>query len=396
MPGCSTRARRPPQRRGSGGPAAPGDATAAMAARRGGEAARPGLRSAGLHREPAAFGFDPAVRDPGAGAAAVHDRRREPPADRGHAAARPESRGFDSNRLTAEDATPAVVGALRRRFFAALRDRDGAPPPAAARFACWRRRRRTRCACRSWRGCFPEARFIYLHRDPRQVLSSMMEAWTTGRFRTYPHLPGWTGPAWSLLLVPGWRELIGRPLHEIVAAQWHTTTRLLLDDCSRCRPSAGRCALRRAGRRPGLRNPPPLPGDARLGQAGAALPLVELHRVAAGRREVAAPCGGDRGGLAVDRGSGGPRRALRCALKKKRRPLARPPPVSRRQTGIRTRSCRAGRSTDPARRRSAGTCCRYQSCPRSLEIGGSSSRMLLMPSSTDAFSVTCQLAARSK
>jgi hypothetical protein len=43
-------------------------------------------------------------------------------------------------------------------------------------------------------------------------------------------LPGWTGTAWSLLLVPGWRELIGRPLHEIVAAQWNAATRLLIDD----------------------------------------------------------------------------------------------------------------------------------------------------------------------
>ena len=51
-----------------------------------------------------------------------------------------------------------------------------------------------------------------------------------GRFRTYPNLPGWSGPPWSLLLVPGWRELIGRPLHEIVAAQWNAATRLLIDD----------------------------------------------------------------------------------------------------------------------------------------------------------------------
>jgi hypothetical protein len=77
---------------------------------------------------------------------------------------------------------------------------------------------------------FPDARFVYLYRDPREVLSSMIEAWTSGRYRTYPGLPGWSGPEWSLLLVPGWRELAGRGVAEIVAAQWETTTRILLDD----------------------------------------------------------------------------------------------------------------------------------------------------------------------
>ena len=142
----------------------------------------------------------------------------------------PESRGFESNRLTAADATPALVETLRRRFFAALRDRDGAPPPAGAAIRMLEKTPKNSLRVPFVARVFPEARFIYLYRDPRQVLSSMIEAWTTGRFRTYPQLPGWTGPAWSLLLVPGWRELIGRPLHETVAAQWETATRLLIDD----------------------------------------------------------------------------------------------------------------------------------------------------------------------
>ena len=61
----------------------------------------------------------------------------------------------------------------------------------------------------------------------------MMEAWASGRFRMYPNLPNWKGLPWSLLLVPGWQDLIGRPLHHIVAAQWHTTTHLFLDDLER-------------------------------------------------------------------------------------------------------------------------------------------------------------------
>jgi len=80
---------------------------------------------------------------------------------------------------------------------------------------------------------FPEARFIYLHRDPRPVLASMIEAWQSGRFRTYPNLPDWTGLPWSLLLVPGWRDLVGQSLQQIVAAQWNVTTQILLDDLER-------------------------------------------------------------------------------------------------------------------------------------------------------------------
>jgi hypothetical protein len=142
----------------------------------------------------------------------------------------PESRGFESNRLTADDATPAVADALRRRFLEALRDRNDRRPPAGQRIRMLEKTPKNSLRVPFLARVFPEARFIYLYRDPRQVLSSMIEAWTTGRFRTYPQLPGWTGPAWSLLLVPGWRELVGRPLPEIVAAQWNTTTRLLIGD----------------------------------------------------------------------------------------------------------------------------------------------------------------------
>jgi hypothetical protein len=142
----------------------------------------------------------------------------------------PQSRGFESNRLLGEDATPAVTEALRQRFYEALRDREGQPPQIGQRVRMLEKTPKNSLRVPFLARIFPEAHFIYLYRDPRQVLSSMIEAWTTEKFLTYPKLPGWTGPTWSLLLVPGWRELIGRPLHEIVAAQWNATTRLLLDD----------------------------------------------------------------------------------------------------------------------------------------------------------------------
>ena len=58
----------------------------------------------------------------------------------------------------------------------------------------------------------------------------MIEGWKSRQFRTYPQLPGWTGLDWSFLLIPDWRALIGAPLERIVAEQWATTTRILLDD----------------------------------------------------------------------------------------------------------------------------------------------------------------------
>ncbi|MDR2013263.1 MAG: sulfotransferase [Rhodanobacter sp.] len=149
----------------------------------------------------------------------------------GIGALQPRARGFASNRLGVDAAGSDVIKELRARFRAELRDRDGAPP------ARWPLRMLEKTPKNALRipflaKVFPEAQFIYLHRDVRQVLASMIEAWNSGRFRTYPNLPGWNGLPWSLTLTPGWRELDGKPLHEIVAAQWRTLTEILLDDLS--------------------------------------------------------------------------------------------------------------------------------------------------------------------
>ena len=85
---------------------------------------------------------------------------------------------------------------------------------------------------------FPDARFIVLWRDPRENLGSIMEAWRSGRWKTYNGLPGFDGP-WSLLLPPGWHAMNGRPLEDIAAFQWDQTYRIVLTTWHRCPVSAG-------------------------------------------------------------------------------------------------------------------------------------------------------------
>ena len=139
----------------------------------------------------------------------------------------------DSNRLDATHANERIVQALRVRFARYLRDRDG------REFFYNQHIERLRFLEKTPKNAlrqpfldkvFPGALYVFLFRDPRPNISSMMEAWKSGRWVTYPRLPGWQGPRWSLLLPPGWQQLNGRPLADICAFQWASANRIILDD----------------------------------------------------------------------------------------------------------------------------------------------------------------------
>lgn len=140
----------------------------------------------------------------------------------------PARRGWTSNRLVADDATAGPVEDLARAFYTGLRNRDGASPGGSARML--EKTPKNALRIPFFAAAFGQSSFVYLYREVRETLASMIEAWGSGAFRTYPQLPGWTGLPWSLLLVPGWCDLIGRPLPVIVAHQWAITTNLMIDD----------------------------------------------------------------------------------------------------------------------------------------------------------------------
>lgn len=143
----------------------------------------------------------------------------------------PSSRGWDSNRLGLQDAKPQVIAQLEANFLRGLRDRDGqSPEPGATGLRLLEKTPKNSLRVPFLHAAYPDARFVFVQRDPAESLSSMIAAWESRRFVTYPDLPEWAGPPWSLLLVPEWRKLAGAQLPEVVAEQWRMASEILLTD----------------------------------------------------------------------------------------------------------------------------------------------------------------------
>ncbi len=145
----------------------------------------------------------------------------------------PNSGRVDSNRLTAAHAASPIDELMRRRFARLLRDRDGREffrlrHPSRLRFLEKTPKNALRLPFLN--RVFPDALYIFLFRDVRANISSMMEAWRSTNWKTYPRLPGWQGPPWSLLLPPGWLSLNGKSIPEICAYQWQSANQTILND----------------------------------------------------------------------------------------------------------------------------------------------------------------------
>lgn len=145
----------------------------------------------------------------------------------------PNSGQVESNRLDSNHASEQVATLVRMRFARLLKDRNGREFFHNREIQQLRFLEKTpKNALRLpfLNAIFPDALYIYLFRDVRENLSSMMEAWRARRWVTYPRLPGWQGPPWSLLLPPGWQNISGSSLAQICAFQWDSANRILLND----------------------------------------------------------------------------------------------------------------------------------------------------------------------
>jgi uncharacterized protein (TIGR03032 family) len=143
----------------------------------------------------------------------------------------PENRGWDSNRLTGADVEPRSVEELRGRLKGGLTDSAGNRPGLDASGLRWvDGQPRNALRVPFLAAVAPDAQFVYIHREPAETVPAMLGVWEGSRRVSYQDLPDWPGPPWSLPLVPGWDDLAGRPLPEIVTEQWLRLTGTLLDD----------------------------------------------------------------------------------------------------------------------------------------------------------------------
>jgi hypothetical protein len=139
-----------------------------------------------------------------------------------------------TNRLLGEDADAETVTRIRQSFMKDLRNADGImyrdlPADSAGKPRFLEKTPKNALRIPFLRQVFPDARFIYLFRDPRENLSSLIEGWRSSRFVMYEGLPGWPGK-WSFLLPPGFEQLRGKSLEEVVAFQWQAVNQFILDD----------------------------------------------------------------------------------------------------------------------------------------------------------------------
>ncbi len=127
----------------------------------------------------------------------------------------PALRGWDSNELRAPDLTPRSAARIRQSFFLTV----------GAKKRLIDKTPRNSLRVPFIDALFPDARFVWLKRDGRDNVNSLLNAWRTPRYRTYrlpePHaIPGVDPTWWKFVLYPGWRADARGPLEVVCANQW--------------------------------------------------------------------------------------------------------------------------------------------------------------------------------
>ncbi|MEP1871227.1 MAG: sulfotransferase [Paraglaciecola sp.] len=139
-------------------------------------------------------------------------------------------RGYVSNRLEKIDASSEVISLLHSKFLKQSINHNG--NQYTSEYGSIRLLEKTpKNALRVdfLNEVFPDAKFVYLVRDPLENVSSILDAWRSKRFITYPGLPLWPKNQWSLLLSDNWKDYLGSSLVEIATHQWTNANKSIIE-----------------------------------------------------------------------------------------------------------------------------------------------------------------------
>ncbi len=137
----------------------------------------------------------------------------------------------DSNRLLASQCTAPLIESIHGDFSRFIRDRQGRSlaETDAKSVRLLEKTPKNILRIPFILELFPDARFIYLYRDARDNISSIIDGWQSGRFATYRDKQTRHGP-WAFLVPPGWQEHMGDSLAEIAAYQWAACHQYAIQD----------------------------------------------------------------------------------------------------------------------------------------------------------------------
>ena len=141
----------------------------------------------------------------------------------------PLSNQCTSNQLTDEDATSDVVDTIKGRFFNKLCQQHYNYPIGYETKRLLEKTPKNALRIKFLNKIFPDALFVYLYRNPRENISSIIDGWRAGNFVTYGRLPGREKSLpWSFLLPEGWQDYNNSSIPEIAAFQWRSANEEIL------------------------------------------------------------------------------------------------------------------------------------------------------------------------
>ena len=128
----------------------------------------------------------------------------------------PALRGWSSNALDGTDLDEPSADRIRRSFFLV----------AGGKKRLIDKTPRNSLRVDFIEALFPDAHYVFLQRDGRDNVNSLINAWRTPRYRTYelprPHsIPGVDPKWWKFVLYPGWKADTAEPVEVVAARQWH-------------------------------------------------------------------------------------------------------------------------------------------------------------------------------